>query len=116
MSKTVISIKVSELPQSVLKKLLPYCNLVSLRTKHDSNENQQSVDFLYNYNIELSREQSDAIVFFASKQDVEKERAEREELRNSIKRLGNESTRKKAAKPEAPQDGDTSFSSSPERT
>lgn len=128
MSKTVISIKVSELPQSVLKQLLHYCGSESLEAEHDStSENQQSIDFLYNYNIDLSREQSDAIAAATSKQDIEEEivareawKKEQEELRReqeqerkrNARKKRNESTRKKAPKPEAPQAGDTDLGSS----
>ena len=131
MSKEVISFKVSELPQSVLKQLLHYCNLESLEAEHDpASENPQSIDFLYNYDIKLSRGQSDALAAAASKQDIEEEIARREawkkeqeelrreqeqERKRNAKKKRNESTRKKAPQPEAPQAGDTALGGSPER-
>ncbi len=78
MSKIIVEIQIETLPKAVLKDLLSFCKSSSLKKRSTINEIQSvSLEFLYNYDNEMSEIQSDAIVYNASKHDVDNEINER---------------------------------------
>lgn len=79
MSKIIVSISIKNLQNEVLKELLDFCDYKSLQRKNSINEplEEVKVEFLYDYIEELTKEQSEAIVFYASKEDVENQINER---------------------------------------
>lgn len=79
MSKIIIKILIENLPKEVLKQLLSFCKGNSLKRKSTINKTENiNIEFLYDYNNEMSKIQSDAIVLHALKEDVAEEIVERE--------------------------------------
>lgn len=74
MSKLQLEIPISKLPKKVLKELLEFCDDQTINNKINIDKPLRiKLEFLYDYNDDFSQAQSDAIVFYASKIDVDKE-------------------------------------------